>query len=104
MKNSDIVIMTTAEAKPGKEKSIQQALQDVAKAALRQPGCIDYSVLCSKENPAVTVNFERWTSKAERDTFLAGADVKKFASAVSGAFVKSPEPVSYKILLYNNVT
>jgi quinol monooxygenase YgiN len=98
MKNSNIVIMTTAEAKPEKEKIVQKALRDVAKAARAQPGCIGYSVLRSAENPAVTVNFERWDSKEERDTFLAAADVKKFASAVSGAFVESPQPVWYEML------
>ncbi len=98
MKNSDLVIMTTAEAKPGKEKNVQQALRDVAKAARAQPGCIEYSILRSVENSAVTVNFERWDSKEERDAFFAAADVKKFASAVSGAFVESPQPVWYEIL------
>lgn len=98
MKNSDLVIMTTAEAKPGKENIVQQALCDVAKAARAQSGCIEYRIFRSAENPAVTVNVERWASKAERDTFLAGADVKKFASAVSGAFVESPQPVWYEIL------
>ncbi|SHG31356.1 Quinol monooxygenase YgiN [Fodinibius roseus] len=98
MKNSDLVIMTTAEAKPGKQKTVQQALRDVAKAARSQSGCIEYNVFRSAENPAVTVNFERWGSKEERDTFLASEDVKKFASAVSDGFVESPQPVSYEIL------
>lgn len=95
MKNSDLVVITTAETKPGKEKTVQQALHEVANAARKQSGCIEYDILRSKENPAVTVNFERWTSKEERDTFLAGAEVKRFATAVSGAFVESPQPVSY---------
>lgn len=98
MKSPNFIFTTTAEAKPGKEKIVQQALCDVAKAAREQSGCIEYSILRSEENPAETVNFERWTSKAERDTFLAGTDVKKFASAVSGAFVESPQPKSYEIL------
>lgn len=98
MKNSDFVVTTTAEAKPGKENVVQQALCDVAKAARAKSGCIEYNVLRSKENPASTVNFERWVSKKERNKFLTSADVKEFASTVSGAFVESPEPVSYEIL------
>ncbi|SMO79370.1 putative quinol monooxygenase [Fodinibius sediminis] len=98
MKSSDLIVITTAEAKPGKEKIVQQASRDVAQAARTQSGCIAYSVLRSAANPAVTVHFERWTSKAKRHTFLAGADVKKFVSAVSGAFVESPNPLSYQIL------
>lgn len=98
MKSSDLIVMTTAEAKPGKEKIVQQALRDVAEAARSQSGCVEYSVLHSTEDSAVTVNFERWTSKEERDTFLASTEVKKFASAVSGAFVESPKPTSYELL------
>ena len=98
MENSNHVIITKAKTKPEKEKKVQQALRDVAKAARAQPGCIEYRVFRSDENPAVTVNFEQWASKAERDTFLAGKDVKNFVSAVSGAFVESPQPVSLKKL------
>lgn len=98
MKNSDLIITTTAEAKPGKEDIVQQALCDVAKAAHAQPGCIEYNIFRSTEDSAITVNFERWVSKAERDTFLAGTDVKNFASAVSGAFVEPPRPITYEIL------
>ena len=98
METTTLVVMTKAEAKPEKNKSVQQALHDVAKAARKQSGCIEYRVFRSTENPAVTVNFERWASKKERDTFLAGEDVKKFASAVSDAFVESPQPVSLKSL------
>src|SRR5699024_12553313 len=96
--NYYMVNKTTAEDKPGKEIKVRQAICDVARAARAQLGCIEYTVLRSAENPAITVNFERWVSKANRDIFLAGADVKEFASAVSVAFVESPQPVSYEIL------
>lgn len=98
MNNSDFVITTTAEAKPGKENIVQQAMREVAKAARTQPGCLTYSILRSRENPALTVNFERWASKEDRDRFLASTDVKKFAAAVSGAFIEAPEPVYFEIL------
>lgn len=38
MQNSDIVVITTAESKPGKENIVQQALCDVVKAACVQSG------------------------------------------------------------------
>jgi quinol monooxygenase YgiN len=72
MKNSDLVIMTTAEAKPGKVNIVQQSLCEVAKAARAQSGYIEYNILRGAKNAAVTVNFERWVSKAERNTFPAG--------------------------------
>ena len=88
--------MTTSKAKPGKEQEVLQALRDVAKAARAQAGCVDCRIFCSTEDTAVTVNFERWSSKEERDAFLAGPDVVKFIAAVSDAFAQSPQPVSYQ--------
>ncbi|MCW9708323.1 putative quinol monooxygenase [Fodinibius salsisoli] len=98
MDHSNLVTMTTAEARPEKKEIVQKALREVAQAARAQTGCIAYRIFRSAENPAVTVNFERWASKEERDAFLGGPDVKKFASAVSDAFVEPPQPMSYEIL------
>lgn len=98
MSNYNLVVMTTAEAKEEKKEVVRKALYDIAKAAEDQSGCIEYSVLCSTDNSAVTVNIERWESEEERDIFLSGTDVKKFVSAVSGAFVSPPQPRSYEIL------
>lgn len=97
MKDSDLVIMTKAEAKPEKQKSVIQALRNIAVAARDHPGCIEYSILCA-EDSAVTINFERWASNEERGKFMASADVKKFASAVSDAFTETPKPILYDIL------
>jgi quinol monooxygenase YgiN len=96
MSNSNLVVMTTSKIKPEKEKEVHQALRDVAKAARAQSGCIDYRIVRSAEDSAVTINFELWSSKEERDAFLAGPDVKKFIVAVSGGFAESPQPVSYQ--------
>src|SRR5688500_258338 len=98
MKNTDVIWMTTAKARPGKEQAVQQALRDVARAARAQPGCGEYRVLRSAEDPAVTVNLERWESNEHRDAFLEGPDVETFASAIAGAFAESPEPLSYAVL------
>jgi len=96
MRNSDLVVMTAAQAKQGKEQEVHRALRDVAKAARTQSGCVEYRSFRSAENSATTINFERWSSKEERDAFLAGPDVKKFVAAITDAFVESPQPVSYQ--------
>ena len=96
MSNSNLVVMTAARAQPGKEQDAQQALLDVAKAARTQSGCLDCNIFRSTEDSAMTTNFERWSSKEERDAFLAGPHVKKFIATVAGAFVESPKPVLYQ--------
>ena len=98
LNNTDVIFMTTAKTKAGEEETVHKALSDVASAARSQPGCVDYHVLHTAESPAVTVNVERWKSNADRETFLDGPDVKKFASAVSGAFAEPPRPLAYQVL------
>jgi quinol monooxygenase YgiN len=98
MSNTNLIFMTTAKAKPGKEQEVFRALSEVAEAARAQPDCIDCRILRSTEDAATTINFEQWSSEAEREAFLAGPAVEKFVAAISGAFVQSPQPVSYQEL------
>ena len=95
MSTSDLVVMTPAKAKPETEQDVQRALREVAKAARTQPGCVDYRVFRSAAEPSTTVTFERWSSKEQREAFLAGPDVKAFIAAITGAFLETPQPVSY---------
>ncbi|WP_156937373.1 antibiotic biosynthesis monooxygenase [Mesorhizobium sp. C280B] len=67
-------------------------------AARKQSGCIDYSVFRSEAEPNVTICVERWASKQERDAFLRSADAKNFVSAITGAFLERPSPISYTTL------
>ncbi|MER9431007.1 antibiotic biosynthesis monooxygenase [Mesorhizobium sp. M0408] len=93
-----MIVMTTAAAKPGIESKVRNALRDVAGAARKQSGCIDYSVFRSEAEPHVTICVERWASKQERDAFLRSADAKNFVSAITGAFLERPSPISYATL------
>lgn len=96
MNNEIYVFITSAKAKSGKEQEVLQASLAVAKAARAQAGCVDYRIFRSTDEPAITVNFERWSSEEARDAFLAGPDVEKFIAAVSGNFAESPRPLSYR--------
>lgn len=95
---SELVVMTSAAAKPGRESQVRDALRDVSSAARRQAGCIEYAVVRSENEPNVTVCIERWVSKDEREAFLRSTYVKTFVSAVTGAFLETPTPVSYETL------
>lgn len=95
---AELVVMTTAAAKPGRESQVRDALRDVANAARRHAGCIEYEVVRSETEPNVTVCIERWASKDEREAFLRSSYVKTFVAAITGAFLETPSPHSYKTL------
>lgn len=96
--NNEVVVMTMAAAKPGNEEAVRHALLDVSAAARRLPGCIAYDVVRSESEANVTVCVERWRSKEEREDFLRSTEVKTFASAVKGAFIEVPSPVTYRMM------
>jgi quinol monooxygenase YgiN len=95
MSITDLVVMTKATAKPDREPAVTAALRDVAAAARAQAGCAEYRLFRSAADPATTITFERWSSKAERDAFLGGPAVKAFVAAITGGFAETPQPMTY---------
>lgn len=98
MSTSDLVVVTTAQAKPGKEDEVVGALRDVAEAARAQSGCVDQRIFRSPEDPSISINVERWASDEAREAFLTGPAVQKFGATVSDAFASPPQPVKYEAM------
>lgn len=91
---SNVLFLTKAIATAEAKDQVRQALIDVAAAARKQDGCVDYKILLAEDGS--TVNFEIWSSNEARDAFNNGPDVEAFIKAVSGNFAESPQPVSYQ--------
>jgi len=97
-RKSDLIVIATAKAKPGKEKELERALRDVAKPTRAQPGSVAFSLFRSKENPSVIVGFERWESTQAHDRHLQGAHVQKLMAAMADVLAEPPQIVSYEVL------
>jgi quinol monooxygenase YgiN len=95
---SDLIIIASAKAKPGKEKALEQALRDVAKPTRSQPGSVAFSLYRSVENPSVIIGFERWASKKDHEKHLQGAHVQKLMSAMADILAEPPQILSYEVL------
>jgi len=61
---SELIVIASAKAKPGKKKELEQALRDVAAPTRAQPGCVAFRVLRVKGTPSTVNGFERWASAA----------------------------------------
>jgi len=97
-KKSDLIVIASAKAKPGKEAALEKALRDVAKPTRAQPGSVAFSLHRSLENPAVIIGIERWASKEEHSRHLQGAHVQKLMSAMADILAEPPAIVSYEIM------
>lgn len=98
MKNSDLIVIAAAKAKPGKERELEMALRDVAAPTRAQPGCVEFSLFRSQADSAVIYGFERWASAQDHDRHLQGAHVQKLMDAMSSILAEPPLITSYEVI------
>jgi quinol monooxygenase YgiN len=75
-KTTEIVVLATAKAKPGKETDLEEALREAAAPTKAQHGCLQFELYRSAEDPAVMMAFERWSSNEDHERHLQGDHIK----------------------------
>jgi quinol monooxygenase YgiN len=95
---SDLVVLATAKAKPGKEADLEHALREAAVPTRAQPGCVQFALLRSTAARSTILGFERWSSEADHDRHLQGAHVKRLMGRMADLLAEPPNIVSYEIL------
>jgi quinol monooxygenase YgiN len=95
---SDVIVIATAKAKPGKEAALERALREVAGPTRAQPGCVQFSLYRSTIDSSTMIGFERWASKSEHQRHLEGAHVQTLLNHMATILAEPPGIVSYEIL------
>jgi quinol monooxygenase YgiN len=65
--NQEVVMITlvaTAQAKPGKEKALEEALLAVVPQVRQEAGCVNYDLHRSLSKPGVFIFYENWADQA----------------------------------------
>src|SRR5215467_35966 len=83
-RDSDILIIASATAKPGKEAELISALRAVAGPTRVQPGCLRFGLYRTDSAGATIVGIERWASAADHERHLAGANAEGTRRSRSG--------------------
>ena len=73
---SEVVVVGSFTAKPGKEDEGLQAFKDLVQPTHDEPGCILYALHQGTDNPAQLAFVERWASREELDAHLGSPHVK----------------------------
>jgi quinol monooxygenase YgiN len=94
---SDLIVIASAKAKPGKEKELEKALLEAAIPTRKQTGCISFSLYKSNEDPNVIIGFERWSSTKDHDKHLQGAHVQTLMTKMADILFEPPKITSYKV-------
>jgi quinol monooxygenase YgiN len=95
---SDLFVIASAKALPGKEGELEQALSDVAIPTRAQDGCVAFSLYHSIDDPTVIIGFERWASKEDHEKHLSGKHVQTLMAKMSGLLAEPPNIISYKVI------
>ena len=97
-KRTDLVVVATAKAKPGREAELLKALLDVAGPTRAQPGCVSFALYRSGENASIVTAFERWTSTADHQRHHQGAHVARLMAAMGPVLAEPPSITAYEIM------
>jgi quinol monooxygenase YgiN len=95
---SDLIVIASAKARPGKEAELEAALREAARPTREQPGCVEFRLLRLKGTRSTLVGFERWASEADHDRHLKGAHVQRLMQRMADVLAEPPNIVAYEVL------
>jgi quinol monooxygenase YgiN len=71
MNHSTLTVVAMLKAKPGKDATLKQALLALIAPTRKEPGCVNYDLHQSADDPMCFLFHENWTSKQHLDDHLA---------------------------------
>jgi quinol monooxygenase YgiN len=71
MAQDKVTVVATFKAKTGMEATVRGAIEAVIAPTRAEPGCINYDLHQSSEDPSLFMLYENWTSKQVLDEHLA---------------------------------
>src|SRR5215213_6715483 len=83
---SEVVVVGSFTAKPGKEEEGLQAFKDLVQPTHDEPGCILYALHQGADNPAQLAFVERWASREELNAHLGSEHVKAILERAEDLF------------------
>lgn len=72
-------LTATLHARPEKRDELLELLQSFVEPSRSEPGCIDYHLHVSSDDPNVLVFYENWVTRADLDRHLELPYQKKWA-------------------------
>jgi len=96
--SSNVLIIASAVAKPGREAELISALREVAAPTRAQPGCIRFGLYQLDGARATIVGIERWSSEADHDHHLAGPHFQRLASRMADLIAEPPRIQTYTVI------
>ena len=95
MAEEKVTVVATIKAKAGMEGAVKSAFEAVVAPTRSEPGCINYDLHQSAEDPSVFLIYENWRSKKDLDEHLAMPYLKDLIGKADDFF---KEPIDIALL------
>ena len=92
---SEIVVVGSLKARPGKEDEAAQALADLVEPTHAEAGCILYAMHRGADDPARFAFVERWESREHLDAHLGSAHVSALLERADELLAEPADIVVY---------
>jgi quinol monooxygenase YgiN len=95
----DIVyVVVRLQARAGKEEELRKLIEQGVEPTRKEKGCLRYSLMQDRKNPAVVGLLEEWETQADLDTHLALPHLQKAFALLPELLSAPPEMAYYKQL------
>jgi quinol monooxygenase YgiN len=92
---SEVVVLVTLVARPGKESEAEKFLWDLLEPSHKDAGCLLYAVHRAVDDPRGFAFVERWESRELLEQHIATEHIQTAMSRVDEFFTEGPDIVVY---------
>jgi quinol monooxygenase YgiN len=86
-----LTVVATFQARPGKEAELRAALTGLLAPTRQEPGCLNYDLHQSAQEPAKFLFHENWTDQAALDAHLKSPHIQKLLPRVDELCTAFPQ-------------
>jgi quinol monooxygenase YgiN len=91
MSEKSLTVVAKVKAKRGKEAEVLKELLSLVGPSRRDPGCINYDLHHSQDDPASFLFHENWASREQLEQHLAKPDLQAVLSRLGALVAEAPE-------------
>ena len=91
-----ITLVATAQARPGKEKELRDALLGLVAATRKEAGCLNYDLHVSAQDPSKFLFHENWESQAAIDAHMKSPHVQALLPRVDELCMAFPDITAWE--------
>lgn len=96
---ASVFIVARFRAKAGQEEALKQALAVLVPPTRREPGCYQYDLLQSPEDPRDLCIFERWQNEQALQQHLQGPGLQQALGAARVFMDGTPQGTRYRMVI-----